>query len=192
MIGRFPAIYEDEAIIDCYKSHIEVLKMAKNNNWKNVMIIEDDFIFIDIDIVNNTINNFFNTFSEDGWNVLILGRNYLQDFTDIGLKSVLKVNKTSRPSCYLVNSVYYDSMIDNYEKNIKIIEEHLQNDKFYDKYLENFPNWYVTRVSLGYMQPGYSDISKTVVNYIEYDKTLSNDIQSNYNEIDMTIIEVDN
>ena len=49
-IIRFTAIrHETEGAIGCSQSHIAVLKMAIENNWKNYMVLEDDFNFIYID-----------------------------------------------------------------------------------------------------------------------------------------------
>ena len=32
-------------IIGCTQSHLEIIKMAKQNNYKNILILEDDFTF---------------------------------------------------------------------------------------------------------------------------------------------------
>ena len=39
---RFNAIKEDNGHIGSSKSHIEVLKLSIKNDWKNVLIVEDD------------------------------------------------------------------------------------------------------------------------------------------------------
>ncbi len=41
---RINAIKERKGWIGCLKSHIECIKLAKNNNLKNIMVIEDDCI----------------------------------------------------------------------------------------------------------------------------------------------------
>ena len=42
---RFPGIYyaPPKGIVGCGKSHLAVLKLAKERNYKNVLIMEDDF-----------------------------------------------------------------------------------------------------------------------------------------------------
>ena len=43
---RFNAISRpDFGIIGCTQSHLEIIKMAKQNNYKNILILEDDFTF---------------------------------------------------------------------------------------------------------------------------------------------------
>ena len=41
-VVRFDAINQKPGSFGCCKSHIAVLEMAKENKWKNVLIVEDD------------------------------------------------------------------------------------------------------------------------------------------------------
>jgi len=43
-IIRFNAIKDNNGAIGCTKSHIECLKLAIENEWDNVLIVEDDII----------------------------------------------------------------------------------------------------------------------------------------------------
>jgi glycosyl transferase family 25 len=38
---RFSAIEHEDGAIGCALSHLEVLKIAKKNNYKNILILED-------------------------------------------------------------------------------------------------------------------------------------------------------
>jgi hypothetical protein len=42
---RYPAIYNDFGIVGCGYSHLNVLKIAQQKGYKNILILEDDFIF---------------------------------------------------------------------------------------------------------------------------------------------------
>jgi len=42
-IRRFAAI--EEKLAGCVKSHMEVMKMAVEKNWENVLVLEDDFVW---------------------------------------------------------------------------------------------------------------------------------------------------
>ena len=45
---RFPAIVDERGgYFGCVRSHIECLKLAKENNYDKVVILEDDFIYKD-------------------------------------------------------------------------------------------------------------------------------------------------
>src|SRR3990172_10356543 len=43
---RFPAIKTAVGCVGCTQSHLQILKNAKQNNYKNVLILEDDFMFV--------------------------------------------------------------------------------------------------------------------------------------------------
>lgn len=44
-IQRFSAIQHKFGCIGCSKSHKAVLAMAMQNNWKNYLVVEDDFVW---------------------------------------------------------------------------------------------------------------------------------------------------
>ena len=43
---RFNAIENECGIVGCGYSHLAVLKIAKERNYKNILILEDDFYFV--------------------------------------------------------------------------------------------------------------------------------------------------
>ena len=43
---RFSAIQDKPGSVGCSKSHIQILQMAIQENWPNVLIVEDDLQFI--------------------------------------------------------------------------------------------------------------------------------------------------
>jgi GR25 family glycosyltransferase involved in LPS biosynthesis len=59
----------------CIQSHIIALQMIKMNNWRRVLILEDDAkIIIPFELFNEVLENALNTLDnyEQGWNVLML------------------------------------------------------------------------------------------------------------------------
>ena len=42
---RFEAIEHPNGLYGCGTSHLAVLKMARDNGWRNVLIMEDDIVF---------------------------------------------------------------------------------------------------------------------------------------------------
>ena len=46
-VERLPAYEMSPGIAGCSKSHLECIKLAKSNNHKNVLILEDDIKFTD-------------------------------------------------------------------------------------------------------------------------------------------------
>ena len=179
-IIRFNAIKHKFGMIGCSLSHIEVLRIALTNDWSNVLILEDDFNFIDNNtLINDVINNFFDTF-QNNWDVLNLTRGYYQNFTNIGIKYFQKINDVSSAAGYLVNRHMYDNILDNMITGCDMLIK-TKNDTLYcvDRYWTNLlktARWYITVPSLGYQRSDYSDISKMNVDYTILDKTLHSNI----------------
>ena len=61
---RFEAIEDNYGAVGCGLSHIEVLKIARDRNYENIIILEDDFTFlVSKEEFYNQLNNFFNCVS---------------------------------------------------------------------------------------------------------------------------------
>jgi glycosyl transferase family 25 len=178
-IIRFSAIRNiSEGAIGCYQSHIAVLKMAIENNWKNYMVLEDDFNFIpDIEFIDNVFEYFFRQFRDNSWDVLNLTRGYYQDFKDTDKKYIQKVFDVSAASGYVVNCHFYKILLHNfitgYEHLCREPKEHPMYciDRYW-RHLMRISNWYIINPSVGYQRSGYSIIGGRDVNYLSYDKTL--------------------
>lgn len=177
-IIRFSAIPHHEGAIGCSKSHIEVLTMAMKNNWKNYMILEDDFHFInDTEFVDKVINHFFESFPADSWDVLHCSRGYFQECTDTSVKYIQKVRDMSTCSCLIVNQHFYQTLFHNFMKGYEQLCLTPNNHSVYaiDRYWKKLmpeSNWYITNPSIGYQRIGLSSICGYIVDYIQYDKTL--------------------
>ena len=178
-IIRFSAIrHESEGAIGCSQSHIAVLKMAIENNWKNYMVLEDDFNFIpDAAFIDNVFDHFFKQFPGDSWDVLNLARGFHQDFANTDKKYIQKVFDVSTTSGFVVNRHFYESLLPNFVKGFEHLCEEPKNHPMYcvDRYWNRLmwsSNWYITNPSVGYQRTGHSSIGGYVVDYIQYDKTL--------------------
>jgi glycosyl transferase family 25 len=180
-IIRFPAIRHHVGAIGCSKSHIEVLNIAIKNNWKNYMVLEDDFHFInDTEFVDNVVNHFFESFPGHSWDVLNCSRGYFQDCTDTSVKYVQKVLDVSTTSCYIVNQHFYQTLLHHFIEGYEQFRLDPNNHSTYaiDRYwtkIMPLSNWYITNPSIGYQRTGLSSILGYVVNYIQFDKTLNFD-----------------
>lgn len=178
-IIRFTAIrHETEGAIGCSQSHIAVLKMAIENNWKNYMVLEDDFNFIpDSAFIDNVFDHFFNQFPGDSWDILNMARGFHQDFKDTDKKYIQKVFDVSTTSGFLVNRHFYHTLLPNFIRGFEHLCREPKNHPMYcvDRYwnrLMALSNWYITNPSIGYQRTGHSSIGGYVVDYIPFDKTL--------------------
>jgi GR25 family glycosyltransferase involved in LPS biosynthesis len=71
--------------IGIIKSNLDIIKDAKKNNYKTILIIEDDCVFFD-EIIN--FEDYFKLLPSD-WDMLYMGGNHN---THMGVKPPLKIN----------------------------------------------------------------------------------------------------
>lgn len=157
---RFEAIEMKPGIVGCGYSHLAVLKEARERGLPNVLIFEDDFEFI-VDKTEfwSQINRFFEM--RIPYDVLMFSYNIESSspFNDL----VFKVEAATTASAYLVNSYFYDDLIDLYDENIPLLKstgKHwiYANDQIWKK-LQPAAKWYAFNTRLGRQRGSYSDNS---------------------------------
>jgi glycosyl transferase family 25 len=159
-IIRFSAIKDDtHGGIGATKSHIAVLKMAIENKWKNVLILEDDMIW------NNTsgfvkVENYM----KEPYDVMVLGGHSMRFDKSNRLIHALSM------TAYVVSNHYYNTLLANFEEGLdKFIETKTYNKYAIDQYwnlLMVKDNWKGIVPGLCTQKPGYSDIDKKNVNWL--------------------------
>ncbi len=173
-IIRFEAIETPGfGILGCGQSHLGVLKMAKENNWKNVLILEDDFkIVVSKDQFYESLSYFFNNIhNQHNWDVLMLAYNtndpcHKTEYFD----SILgKIRFCQSASAYIVNQSYYDILIENLEKGNHLLGTTKRHWEFandvYWKVLQEKDNWFYFLNRLSIQRPSFSDNSCKFHNY---------------------------
>lgn len=109
-VERFPAIRHPVGIVGCAMGHIAILKKAKANGWKNVLILEDD-----MEWAPNFMEH-YDTLKEllaaSTWDVCMLAGLFM-DYEYPRVKTALCTN------AYIVNSHYYDKLMDNFETGLR-------------------------------------------------------------------------
>jgi glycosyl transferase, family 25 len=159
-IMRFNAIKDEKGYIGCTKSHIACLQLAIDNNWDNVMIVEDDAIFVNyeegVEVLNKLICKPFD--------VIVLGAsnyNYC--------KTTLKLLEGQTTTCYIVNKTYYKTLLDNFKEGLTLlILTDIYSKYAIDQYcniLLKKHNWFIVYPLLIKQRPGYSNIEYKNVNY---------------------------
>jgi glycosyl transferase family 25 len=163
---RFSAIPDEHGLIGCMKSHLAVLKLARERNWENILILEDDFeILVSPAEFEKQLQDFFSLGLP--YDVVMLGYNMRgsKPFNDL-LITVLDAQTTS---AYLVHKRFYTTLIDLYEQTLpKLIETHdwgvLANDQVW-KRLQPKSAWYAFKTRLGKQRESFSDITRKVEDY---------------------------
>lgn len=163
---RFNAVYNEHGFIGCAKSHLEIIKLAKTQKLKNVLIFEDDFqLLVPVDVFWDKINNFFKKNIE--YDVLMLSYNMMksENYDD----DLLKAIDVQTTSGYLVNEKIYDKLINVWEQAVPLLETTKQHwnyavDQIW-KRLQPQNTWLAFKERLGKQRAGYSDLANSFVDY---------------------------
>jgi glycosyl transferase family 25 len=160
-VVRFSAIKRSYGALGCLESHTEVLRIAKSNQWKNVLVLEDDLIW----------SNFQENYSKleeltklSSWDVIMLAGWYVEyEFP--------RIFKAHNAGAYLVNGHYVDTLLRNrtysFGKLSKGLGFDLKNPKYYaDTYwneLMHKDKWYCMYPCMCYQVDGFSDNGQRVI-----------------------------
>lgn len=155
--GRLP-----DGAVGNLLSHIEILKKARDNGHKNVLILEDDVEFID------NLNEVFNdvvTQVPDDWDLLYLGGNHNNAPMVKVAENVRVINNTYATHCYAVNHTIYDSLIE------RLSEIDTEGDVIMAEVQKSCRAYCFTPV-LAWQRAGVSDVFNV---YVDYDFLRDND-----------------
>ena len=163
---RFVGIPYEPGIVGCGKSHLAVMKLAKERGYKNVLILEDDFTFLvskeELDVA---LEKFFSNVKE--YDVCMLcGQNMSVTPLMSGMSKVFEANNAS---AYIINGAYLDALIELYERALPLLEQtgehwNYANDQVW-KVLQRKDNWLCFNPRLGKQRSGYSDNAKAFMDY---------------------------
>ena len=157
---RFDAIERKMGLAGCGYSHLNVLKLAKSRNYKNILILEDDFMFlISKEEFEQELESFFNTVQN--FDVCMISYNVQKDEQIPNNTTAKRVIEASTASGYIVNNHYYDTLIELYEHNIPILEKTgihwvYANDQIW-KSLQIKDRWCYIIKRIGKQRPSFSD-----------------------------------
>lgn len=165
---RFVGIPFEPGIVGCGKSHLAVMKLAKERGYKNVLILEDDFTFL---VDKNTLEEKLCTFFEEvnRFDVCMFCCNVVRQNDCIEYPYLKRLVEASNASAYLINGHYLDTLIALYEEALPLLEQTGQhwiyaNDQVW-KRLQLNDIWYCFSPRLGKQLSGYSDNAQRFMDY---------------------------
>jgi hypothetical protein len=163
-VDRFSAIdgskmeYENKKLlpgeIGVIRSNLEIVKIAKKNNYKNVLIFEDDVELCEN--FNIKFNEYIGQIPND-WSFIYLGGNHVGGYNHV-TDNVAKTNYSFAIHAIIINQNVYDQILQI------LPEEKEQVDVTYAKLQKIFPS-YVFRPHLAWQRKDFSDIQGGVVDY---------------------------
>lgn len=172
-IYRVDAIKHDKGgAIGCGLSHMKALTFAlTNENWNNILILEDDFTFRESDFneISNSVTELVN--HDKDFDVLLLAYNDKVNFhcTFNTNSRIVQTHRSLTTSGYIIKKQYIINLIENFNFAVEdMIKNGINEINPIDvgwNSLQNKDKWYSTLPSLGYQYDNYSDIQQCDVKY---------------------------
>ena len=145
-----------EGAVGCSLSHLFTIKLAKQNNLENFLLLEDDVVFDD-----NINEKFFGVLDQvpDDWDMLYLGGQHFHgmDMPQVS-ENVYKCIYTLAAQSVGIKNTVYDYFIN------KLMDISKINDLHYAESHKEI-NAYVIIPHLTWQRNTYSDIEKSMVDY---------------------------
>jgi glycosyl transferase family 25 len=158
---RFSAIRRSSGALGCSESHMNVLKLAKDNGWKNILILEDDLKILNFEDGYKKLEELVRL---PKWDVIMLtGWYYEYDFP--------RVYGAGNSGAYLVNENYIDTLLKNRIKTVKdfnnkvfrlVFKRSVNADVSWST-LQKQDLWYGIQPCLCNQVDGFSDINNTLI-----------------------------
>jgi glycosyl transferase family 25 len=143
-------------------SHRGLLQYAKNSEFENILILEDDVEF------HKDLNSLFFDYIIEvpkDWDIIFFGANhslnnqYMTEPLFKIKKHVYRIIKSYANHCYAVKNTAYDKLIESLSKN-----ENKPNDVLVSE-VQCELNCYVFRPHLAWQRPSYSDLQEKFESY---------------------------
>ena len=165
---RFNAIKTASGAIGCTLSHIKCLEIAKERDYEQVFICEDDITFTNPDLFKQNIEKF--CMNEDiMWDVLIIGGNNVPPYKQY-YDYAARVFNCQTTTGYIVKQEFYNTMIKKFKEGVANLMRDPANKRMFaiDIYwkklqMENF--WYMITPPTVTQYENYSDIENRNLNY---------------------------
>ena len=166
-LQRFQAIEKKNGAVGCTMSHIACLELAIKNKWDHVLVCEDDATITNPGQLVYQVNQFFKKMGNH-WDVLLLGGNNYQPFRQMSSECI-RVGNCQTTTCYLVNSHYFETLLNNFKTGLRNLETTNEQQKYaidqYWKHLQRMHRWYLIIPVSVIQRSDYSNISKQHTDY---------------------------
>ena len=157
-VKRFSAIKHTNGATGCRESHLNIIKEAKKLNLDNVLIFEDDLLFVNLDL--DIISNALDELNELDWDLFYFGATVApwEGKLTVVSPSLVKTNFAFTTHAYAVNKKIYDVILNNGPHNPII-------DVFYCKNIVNRGKSFIINPMMCIQREEYSDIEKRTADY---------------------------
>lgn len=154
----------------CTMSHIAALNLSIENNWKNVLILEDDCIFAKTkEEVEKYLSSFFGVYKQK-WDVFFLGGKII-NYKDTKYCHIKRIIQSTLAHSYALNNHYFETLKDCLEKSLEEMKydffAYQSNPYCVDlawRPLQEDGRWFVCKGLVTQQKSSYSDIENRVKN----------------------------
>ena len=141
--------------LGCLLSHLEIIKIAKKNNYKKILIFEDDCQFTKgINILISALDQLEE--KNNKYKLLYLAGNHIKKCSAFS-ENVVKVNGTFTTHSYIVTSAAYDGIIEGLSRFNREV------DNYYIRIYQPRNDCYCVFPSITTQMDGISDINNSFV-----------------------------
>jgi GR25 family glycosyltransferase involved in LPS biosynthesis len=180
---RISGVVTDFGGLGCSMAHLNALRYARDNNYPNVLICEDD---IEFKYDRNTLYKYLTEalrYLDNNYDVLMLSGGSVKSKSIPNVKYVRQLESAQMRTAYLVNQTYYDRLIKNFEDNVDELARRgptsytgTINDQPYgkgfagDQYwkrIQPVDRWFIMKPSLCRQRKSYSNIQNKVTKYTD-------------------------
>lgn len=149
-----------ESSIGCKTSQYNIIRLAKERRYKNVLIFEDDIQFLfNKEKTQEILNGALKELPED-YDLLYFSGNHLKTLETIQDKNfILRTKGTLTCHAYCINSKIFDYLLDN------MMKVGIEIDNYYINEIQSRGNSYVVHPGLVTQAPSFSDILQRNVDY---------------------------
>lgn len=169
--------------LGCSKAHLKALEYAKSKGFKNVLVCEDDikFKFTRGKLYKLLISALM--YLGNNYDVLMLTGGNVKSYKIPGTHNPKKLYMAQTRTAYLVNSTYYDTIINNFKENCMELERRgpssyegsvfdqpkgkgFAGDQYW-KRIQYVDNWFIMNPKLCRQRASFSDIQNKSVSYTD-------------------------
>ena len=183
---RFNAIKTKSGAVGCTLSHIKCLELAKERNYEEVFICEDDITFTNPKLFLENLQKFCDN-DDIMWDVLIVGGNNVPPYKQY-YDYCARVFNCQTTTGYIVKQDFYDIIIKNFKEGLFNLMKNPENKREYaiDIYwkklqMENF--WYMITPPTVTQYTNYSDIEERETHYDNLLLDMNKAWMFNFNEM---------
>lgn len=124
----YQGLLDNKYALGCYLSHIEIVKDAKNKQYKNILILEDDVLFCkDFEVYVQSLRRI------DDWKLIYLGASQYNWHQIDYLREFYYATETAGTFAYGIDSSLYDEIINSLDYKYAIDKNYTAIQKKYHK-----------------------------------------------------------